>query len=444
MRLKGEKCMNQPYMLLLPIGLILLFSKLFALSVGKVKLPQVIGYLIAGLILGTITFIPNQSIFTSYTIQGINGLAKIGVVLILFTAGLETDLNKIKSVGKAAAVITSLGVIVPIGLGALIAFLFFPNENLYSNIYYGVILSATSVSISVATLKEMGKLDTKVGSAIVSAAIIDDVVGIICLSLIISLAGGKATTTYVDNPGLNIFIMILIMISFFALSILMGFVIRKIFNWLGKKYPHHIRIPIFSLAFCFIWAYLAERFFHIADITGAYIAGLILSSTNAEKYIDHRAESAANMIFAPIFFASIALKMYSSTSIDFSNMTFVWFGICWVLVGILSKVLGAGLGGIICKYNFKDSTKIGVGMMARAEVLIVCAQTGVDTIIGYDSAGNAISLISPMIMPFTLILIILTSFLTPIFLKLLYKGETNISQEVEKEVSVKSQETASK
>jgi len=402
---------DQPYQILLPIGLILLFAKVFSILGQRIHLPQVIGFLLAGLVVGLIYFIPNQKILTDYTNDGINDLAKIGVILIMFSAGLETDLSKIKAVGFASIVITTLGVVVPLAFGFIVALLFMPDNSIYTNLFYGVILSATSVSITVATLKEIKKLDTKIGSALVSAAIIDDVIGIILLSLIISLSGEGSGAQYSTNPGLNIFLTILIMLSFFVMCIILSFLIKKLFNWMGEKWPHHIRIPIFSFALCFLLSYVAEAFFNVADITGAYIAGLILSSTNDKQYIDHRANTTANILFAPIFFASIALKIYTA-NVDFSNLTFVLFGITWVIVGMLGKIIGAGIGAKICKFSTRDSLKIGVGMMARAEVLIVCAQKGVDS-----------GLVSIGIMPFALLLIIVTSFVTPILLKLLYKKE---------------------
>lgn len=430
---------GQPYEILLPIGLILVSAKLFSIVLGRFHVPSVIGFLIAGLVIGLVTFIPGQTILTSYTRSGIDIIAKFGVVLILFSAGIETDLKQVKSVGMASLVITGLGVIVPMALGFLSAFLFrvyggmqgsFEAEGInpiYSDLYYGVILSATSVSITVAALKEMGKLETKVGSAVVSAAIIDDIIGIILLSLVISLSGSSASGSDFNllgyilslfgvmvSGGLGVLVIVLNMAIFFLLSWGISYLVKIVFNWLGNKFPHHIRIPIFSLAFCFIWAYVAQAFFQIADITGAYIAGLLLSATNAKSYIDHRTETTMNVFFAPVFFASVALKMYDG-AFDFSNGSlFVFFGLTWVIAGMLGKVVGAGAGGLICHFSLRDSTKIGVGMMARAEVLIVTAQTGI-------SAG----LVAGGIMPFTLFLILITSFLTPILLRLLYKDELN-------------------
>lgn len=407
---------GEPYQLLLPIALILLFSKIFGILCRKINLPQVIGFLFAGIVVGLIYLIPGQSVFTDYTSNGINELAKFGVILIMFSAGVETDLRKIKAVGFASVVITSLGVIVPLLLGFLAAWLFMPDIKIYSQVFYGVILAATSVSISVATLKEMGKLDSMVGQAIVSAAILDDIIGIVLLSLVVSISGGASSTVYVENTGLNILIIILIMAAFFALSIVAGFFIKKLFNWMDNKWAGHRRISIFSLVICFLFAYVAEKLFGIADITGAYVAGLIIStaSSHCKTYIDTRTDIIGQTFFVPIFFASIALMMYSG---DLGNIDykFIGFGLVWVVFGIISKVIGAGIGAKICKFKFKDSLRIGVGMMARAEVVIVCAQKGVDS-----------GLVDANIMPFALLLIILTSFLTPLFLKLLYKNDDKL------------------
>ncbi len=441
-----EQFLNQPYMVLLPLALILGIGKALALLMGKIKIPEVVGYLLDGLLVGLFYFLPSdaQFILTPYSTDAINSLAKIGVVLILFEAGIETNLSSIKKQGKASLVITSFGVLFPLILGFLAALTFRLGAKMdqsfyssleskgqnpfYSDIYYGVILTATSVSITVATLKELGKLDGPLGTSLVSAAIIDDVIGIVLLSIVISISGGSEKgAPWVIPTGdgaLGVFFLILIMLAFFAISIGIGYLIHKLFNWMGEKYPHHRRLPIFSLAFCFLWAFIAE-IFHIADITGAYIAGLILANTSSSKYIDHRAETTANVIFTPVFFASVALKMYTSLGVGGSTSstsitsTFIIFGIIWVILGLLGKVMGAGAGGLISKFNFKDSLSIGIGMMARAEVVIVTAQEGVD-------AG----LVEPAIIPFTLGLIIFSSFLTPILLRLLNKKkeETQVAE----------------
>lgn len=441
----SEEFTNQPYMVLLPLALILGIGKAFSLLMGKLRIPEVVGYLLGGLVVGLFYFIPSdyQFILTPYSTNAINSIAKIGVVLILFEAGIETDLLSIKKQGKSSLTITSLGVIFPLVLGFVGALSFRlgakmdesfygamveSHQNpIYSDIYYGVILTATSVSITVATLKELGKLDGPMGTSLVSAAIIDDVIGIVLLSIIISISGGsEAGAPWViptGEGGLGVFFLILIMLSFFALSIGVGVLIHKLFNWMGEKWPHHRRLPMFSLAFCFLWAFLAELF-HIADITGAYIAGLILANTSSSKYIDHRAETTANVIFVPVFFASVALKMYTSLgvggneSVSSISWVFAIFGIVWILLGLVGKVLGAGLGARISGFKGKEALSIGIGMMARAEVVIVTAQEGVDS-----------GLVEPAIIPFTLGLIIISSFLTPILLRIFAKGDVTLTNE---------------
>ena len=439
-----ESFTNEPYMILLPLGLILIVGKLLSLLMAKIKVPEVVGYLLGGLLVGLFYFIPEESqfILTDYSVEGINDLAKIGVILILFEAGITTNLGQIRKQGKSSMIITSLGVIFPLLLGFLCAFMFrffghmdeefyvglesAGTSPFYSDLYYGVILTATSVSITVATLKELGKLEGPIGTSLVSAAIIDDVIGIVLLSIVISLSGGEeATAPWVIPTGdsaWSIVLLILIMALFFAISIGMGIGVHKLFDWMGKKYPHHRRIPMLSLGFCLLWAFVAE-IFHIADITGAYVAGLILANTSASHYIDHRVETTANVLFTPVFFASVALKMFSSLGIGSSSGEsvnsisglFIGFGLVWVVAGLLGKVLGAGLGAKITGSNSKDSLIVGIGMMARAEVVIVTAQEGVDS--GLVEAG---------IIPFTLVIILASSFLTPILLRFLSKEKEEI------------------
>lgn len=447
----------QAYKILLPLGLLLLLSKVFALILGKIKIPQVIAYLLSGLVVGLIYLIPGQNVLTDYTVtDGLAFFSKVAVILIMFSAGIETDIKKVKSVGLASFFIALMGVLVPMLLTFLVAFLIDKgtggslhldgsNVNpIYTELYYGVILTATSVSVTVATLKELGKLDSKIGSALVSAAIIDDIIGIIVLSLVISLSsssGGASGTDFASmlfrllpesaqSAGLNILFILIFMALFFGLTFFAGIFIRKLFNYLGTKFPHHIRITILSLAFCFIWSYLAE-FFNIADITGAYLMGLILSSTVAHGYIDHRAETTCNYLFAPVFFGNIAMGMYQS-NFDFSNpkfVTFMIFGLVWIVLGLIGKIIGSGAAALCFKFGFHGSLIVGFGMMARAEVLIVCAEKGI-------SAG----LVSDNIMPFCLLLILISSFATPIFLKLGYRGLDKAEKKLQMEKVLETEE----
>ena len=411
------------YQILFPLALILVLSKLLSIGCRKIGLPQVIGLLATGIILGLITLIPSQNLITDDSTEGIAFLAEIGVVLIMFSAGLETDIKQVKETGVASLIITSLGVIVPLGLGFLVSLVLpgdlIDTKILFRNIFYGVILTATSVSVTVAALKELGRLKSPIGTAIVSAAILDDIIGVIILSVIISLDGALVSGNSSD-VGMQIGIVFGKTALFFIFAIAFGILVRMIFKKLSNKYDHHRRLPIFALAFAFFYAYAAEAWFGIADITGAFFAGIFLSGTRDTGYIEKRADTTSYLIFTPVFFAKVGLTSIGS----FSSIepSFILFGLLFILAGIVGKLFGCGLGAKISKYSFKDSLRCGLGMMVRAEVCLISAQKGID-------AG----IISGSIQPFILVLILLTSFLTPILLKATYKNEVHqdVSEMVE-------------
>ncbi len=394
------------YKLLLPLGLILIFSKVLVIFCKKISLPGVVGMLLSGVILGLVAYVPNQTVLDDGIRGGISYLSEIGVILIMFSAGLGTNVKQIKAVGKPTILITIAGIILPLGLGFLVATIFNGgfgkfSENLYSNLFYGTILTATSVSVTVATLKELGKLGEKAGTTIVSSAILDDILGVIILSFVISISGVGSGN---DNP----LIVLALTVVYFIVIFILRKIVGKLFTYLDKKYPHHRRIPIFSIGFCFLFAYVSEKIFGIADITGAFASGLILSDNFDKEYIDNKAETLGYMFFTPVFFANVGLKL------DFGAIepSFILFGSMFVLAGIIGKLLGCGAAAKACGYSNKDSLRVGVGMMARAEVALVCAQKGIDC-----------GLISSSVTPFLFILIIATSFITPLTLKATYKNE---------------------
>ena len=397
----------ETYQVLLPLALILALAKMFGVISKRIGLPQVVGMLAVGIILGLLRKIPfvSEQLITNDGVEGISFIAEIGVILIMYSAGLSTDVKQIKASGKSAIAITSLGVIVPLLFGFLVAGFFqgFSGEvvfagktvnKVYSNLFYGVILTATSVSVTIQTLKELGKLNSKVGTCVVSAAIIDDVIGVVVLSVVLSIANGSTA---------EIGFVILKTIGFFVCSILVGILMRLLFKHLEAKYPHHRRLPIYGLAFCFFLSFISERAFGIADITGAYVAGLILAGRTSTSYLERRTDIASYIIFTPVFFAKIGI----TTEWKPIDPQFLGFGIAFILAGILGKLFGCGLGAKVTGLSLKDSYRSGVGMMCRAEVCLICAQKGID-------AG----LINPNIQIFIIILIIVTSFAVPLLLKL--------------------------
>lgn len=428
--------------LLLPLALILLLSKLLQMGCKKIKMPQVVGMLLAGIIIAFIDKIPSINLLNDSARAGIKFLAEIGVVLIMFSAGLGTNLNSIKSSGISAIVVTSLGVIVPMGLGFLVAGLFngfggtitledgLTVSKTWSNLFYGVILTATSVSVTVATLKEMHRLNGKAGTIIISAAILDDIIGVIVLSVVLSLSGAGSSgentlgSLMCSNDVVAVFLNVLF---FFIFTIAIGVGIHYLFKYLNKKKPHTRRLPIFGLAFCFFMAFASEKFFGVADITGAYFAGLALAgighhinpirdvlADDTSDYIERKSDVLSYMIFSPIFFANVGINA------DFSGLkaTMIGFGCCYILAGLLGKVLGCGIGAKITGNHLKDSIRIGIGMMARAEVALICANKGIDA--GLVDSGMS---------TFIVIMIIVSSFVTPLILKLTYKNENPVKED---------------
>ncbi len=376
------------------VAIIIIFAKIFGLGARKLKGPQVVGEIIAGLLIGpSLLGWIEPSDFLS-------GMAEIGVILLMFSAGLETNLNQLRKTGVKATLIACAGVFVPLVAGALLYMCFygfseFGTDEFYHAVFIGTILTATSVSITVQALKEMGKLTDEIGTTIMSAAIIDDVIGILVLTMVMSF----------KDPSSKISDVALRTVAFFILAIVVGYILYKIMKWLDKKYPHTQRIPILGLALALALSYVADKYFGIADITGAYVAGIILSSLDDSAYIDRKMDVNSYMIFGPIFFASIGLQ----TDLKSLDMTIMLFSLGFVAVGLISKVVGCGLMSRLCGYKGRNALKIGVGMMTRGEVALIVSKKGLE--VGMMDSKYFTSVI---------LLIVVSSIITPIILKMLY------------------------
>ena len=293
----------ETYKYLLDLAIILLCTKALGLATRKVQMPQVVGALLAGVLLGPAML----GILTETSF--IHNVAEIGVIVLMFCAGLETDIQELKASGKASFVIALIGVIVPL-IGGYATAMFFNRPDVIAsdascsvflqNIFIGVILTATSVSITVETLKELGKLKTKSGNAILGAAIIDDVLGIIALTLVTSMA----------DESVKISVVLLKIVAFFAFAGVIGLIFYKIFKkWTDQAEKGLRRHAIMAFVFCLLMAYVAEKFFGVADITGAFIAGLIISNTSKSDFVLKKFDTMSYMLLSPVFFASIGLKV---------------------------------------------------------------------------------------------------------------------------------------
>ena len=390
------------YKFLLDLGLILLSTKLLSLLTKKFQLPQVVGALLAGLLLGpAILNVIQETAFIKET-------AEVGVIVLMFCAGIETDVQEMKKCGKAAFIIALIGVIVPLLGGFGVAYFFNRPGVLGSdasasvmlqNIFIGIILTATSVSITVETLKEIGKLSTRSGNAILGAAIIDDVLGIVALTIITSLSG----------TGANVLMILLKIVAFFAISVVVWMLLHRLAEWWFKRYDRDKRrFVVISFAFCLLYAYFAEEFFGVADITGAYIAGLIFAKTPRVTYLQDRFETLSYTLLSPIFFASLGLKVV----LPEMSASILLFSVLLILWAVLSKIVGCGLGAKLCHYSGQDSLRIGVGMISRGEVALIVANNGI-----------AAGLMKNEFFGPVVLMVIATTILTPILLKLVYRGK---------------------
>ena len=377
------------------LAIIILSAKFFALFARKCKAPQVVGEIIAGLIIGPCLLNLVQ------TSDAISIFAEIGVVLLMFSTGLGTNLKELMRAGPIATLIACVGVFVPLVGGTLLYSAFYGfaavgSPEFYRALFIGTIMTATSVSITVATLQELGHLKSFLGTTIVSAAVIDDVIGIIVLTCVLGASSGEGT---------GIGGVLIQTVLFFLVAIGVGVVIHFVMKWLDKRNPHTQRITIVSMAFCFAMAYSAEQYFGIADITGAYIAGIVLCAMDDAPYVERRVDISNYVIFAPVFFASIGLKT------DISGLTpeILLFCICFVIVALLTKIIGCGLAAKICRFNWGDSLKVGVGMMTRGEVALIVAQKGLE-----------VGVVNPVYFTAVILLIVVSSVATPLVLKALF------------------------
>ena len=393
----------ESYKYLLDIALILISTKILGLLTRRIQLPQVVGALIAGLLLGPACFGVLQE--TDF----IKNIAEIGVIVLMFAAGLETDVQELKKTGLASFIIALLGVIVPLIGGYFVATIYNPvtdQQTMLQNIFVGVVLTATSVSITVETLKELGKLSTKTGNAILGAALIDDVLGIIALTVISSFAGSDV----------SLWVILLKILGFFIFCGVVAFLFIKFVNpWINKYKKDLRRFVILAFAFCLLMSFSAEYFFGVSDITGAFVAGLILSNNKKTSYMLNRFDTVSYVLLSPVFFASVGIK------VTFSNMsaTVVVLTVLLLVVAILSKMIGCGLGAKICKYTNLQSVKIGIGMISRGEVALIVATKGMSMGLMKDE------FFAPLVL-----VVVATTIVTPILLKLAYKYQASREADV--------------
>ena len=381
---------------LLELVIILVVANIGGLLAQKAKMPGVLGQILAGVIIGpAILNIIQGSTF-------IEDFAQIGVVLLMFIAGLETEVSDLKASGKSALLIATGGIVVQLVLGFFMMQFLRPEVSFNEKVFVGTILTATSVSISVQVLKEMKMLRSKVGLGIIGAAIVDDVLGIVLVTVVVGIISPTTGTSLVQ--------VLLQIVGFFIVTGLMGLASIKLMKKYHSFFNSPNRILTISILFCFGLAVLAQEL-GVSAVIGAYFTGVVFSSTHFRNTISNEVQKIAYTLFIPVFFLHIGL-LVSVTGIR-ENIILV---IVFIIVSILSKIIGCSLGAKISHFSLKESFQIGVGMIPRVEVPLIVTNIGL-----------TLGVIKQEIFVATILVVLSTTLVTPILLKLVLKPENESS-----------------
>lgn len=430
--------------LLLLLAAFIVIAKGSGMIFVRLKQPAILGEILAGLILGpTVLNLPGWEFFAAHGAEGhsvfttIHELAEIGVLLLMFIAGMETDLAAMARVGRAALLAAAGGVIGPVVLGIGVSLglagLIGGNVSLFKAAFIAVILSATSVSITAQTLMELGHLRSKEGTTILGAAVIDDVIGIVLVSLILAMHTGGAgngehqvmaslaaflSHTFHAGTALGIVILLACMLFFFATTWFVGGRLIPRLLRLSESLPTSQPMLAMTLAIIFLMAWGAEWIGSVAFITGSYFAGLLIAQTHYKHQIEERISAMTYSLFVPIFFVNIGLRadarplfepfgaMLQGTAPDWNIFLFT-VAIC--LVAILAKVGGCALGALPAGFKPLEALRVGVGMISRGEVGLIIA-----------GIGEASGIISPTVFSVMVVMVLVTTLVTPPALKLVF------------------------
>ncbi|KMT21104.1 cation:proton antiporter [Clostridium cylindrosporum] len=390
----------------LQVGIILVVGEVLGVISQKLKMPKVLGFLLSGIVIGPSMFnIVHEN-------EPIKVLAQIGVIFLMFMAGLETDIEKFKTAGMSSFIIAIGGIVVPFLLGTVATYLF--TGSLTESIFVGVILTATSVAITVQTLNELGKLNTRASINIIGAAIIDDILGIIILSVAIMLVAPSASDAASATGLLLILgkILIFIILSGILLKFLPGIIEKSMENGNKKSKTETLILIIAGLTILF--SIFVEEALGIAAITGAYVIGLVIALTKYNHTFEDKFSNVSTYLVSPIFFSSIGLTLNIKTLGPEVILPIIVISIA----AILGKIIGCSGAAKLYGLSSKECTQIGVGMISRGEVAIITATLGL-------SKG----IITKDMYPTLLVVIIITTIVTPLLLKIVF-SEKDLNKSV--------------
>ncbi|WP_297464219.1 cation:proton antiporter [Thermococcus sp.] len=376
----------------LELALILIVAKIFGYLSVRLGFPAALGQLIGGIIIG-----PSLLNLVSYD-EGVRLLADLGVVMLLFLAGLETDVDEFKHVGVPAFVIAVLGVLIPFVLGYLGAMAW--GFSSVEAMFLGGVLTATSVGLTTSILMEMKKLRTRVGTTILAAAVVDDVLGIIVLTILVGI--NTRGSVYMED----LLIILGEVVVYFAIGLFLGNPAVKEALKLSERITLPETITAVAIAIMLVFAYLAEQF-QIAGITGAYLAGILVAGTEEAGEIDRKFMTLGYSLFIPVFLVSIGIE--SDVRVLASAGT---FALVYSLLAIIGKVTGCGFGALVSRFRPIEALQVGVGMIPRMEVALIMANVALNEGV-FDNGTFAI--------PVTMVLV--TTIVTPFLLKWAFSRE---------------------
>ncbi|MBE3553412.1 MAG: cation:proton antiporter [Thermicanus sp.] len=380
-------------MFIAEIALILMASKLFGDVSVRLGQPAVLGKLLVGILLGPslLGWVSDNEFLTE--------ISEIGVLLLMFIAGLETDLALLKKTGFASVSVGTLGILLPLGLGYAVGI--YLGLDPFQSLFLGLLLSATSVSISVQSLKEMNQLKTREGSVILGAAVIDDILVMITLAVMMSLT----------QSGVSLGRVILHQSFFFLLAILLAlFFVPRMLRYFA---PLRVTESVITagLVIAFFYAAMAE-FFGVSEVIGAYLAGIAVSLTDYKQEVFEKVETIGYAFFVPVFFTSIGI------SVNFTQVgNQIIFLLFLTLVAIATKWIGAGLGARLSGFGLKSSAGIGAGMISRGEVALILASIGLEKSLLPHSYYSVI-----------VVMVLFTTLVTPPLMKLFFQGKEPLPQ----------------
>jgi Kef-type K+ transport system membrane component KefB len=364
--------------------------------------PSVLGELLAGLILGptVLNMLGAWPRFAadSHLSESITLMAEVGVLLLMFLAGLELDLRELLKAGQVSAIAGTLGVILPLAAGFVTARLF--GIGITEAIFIGLALSATSVSISAQTLMELGVLRSRVGIGLLGAAVFDDILVVLFLSVAAVVLGSETTTTG------GILMVLIRMVVFLALAVAAGFYVIPRLTRVVSNLPISRGIVAFTLVVILLYAVMSQTLGGMATITGAFLAGLFFARTNLVNEIEAGIGTLAFGFFVPVFFVNIGLH---ADLREISGPAW-YFTLALTVVAIISKIAGSGLGAMLGGFDRRDALRLGVGMVSRGEVgLIVAAVALAQTLIQQETFSEIV------------FMVIIATLMTPVMLRAVYK-----------------------